>query len=64
MIDIVCIDCGNIFQSNQRDDNKNYIILSCIHCNSKNTYRKYSTINMNIKKGKVGNASNGYTTVQ
>jgi len=62
-IDIKCSNCEYIFQSYKKNQDGTYKILSCPMCKSKDTYRQYKNVSIKVNKGKLGNASNGYSNV-
>ena len=58
--DIVCKDCGEIFEIIKNTIEEDFIISTCPVCKSQNTARKYRAVTTSVSEGLLGNHRNGY----
>jgi DNA-directed RNA polymerase subunit RPC12/RpoP len=60
--DYQCEKCELIFQGTKNRLADDWPKLKCPECGSENTYTLFNIGGIDIGEGKLGNASNGYTT--
>lgn len=55
-----CEGCGHIFTGSKKSVKDNFPHYDCPECGSKDTYRQFTPVTVQVAEGKLGNAKNGY----